>query len=1106
MVVYQFRAMCYHRNTGKKQFGPWTDETSARNAVSAWKANPDISANYFNVRLERDDQILPDPALEVPGNAADRSPIAVFPVKCIRFQFELKASNQAQKNCLDEFLGIYPPGLGVMEYLDTKTPADVDNWRAYWITQFTKNGLTDFLPLLDLIWKWYKSTGPMPTDAQIYAFASIVPPAVVTAPATPAAPTTPTLFDQFKSFLGSSWQTIADFAFIPVQAAFKAVWGRDITAADLNNFQKTVDWILPFNFIQKVMHGQSIYQGESGELTAKDGLDFILKAGAIGISALAIKNLASSYAAKVSGANAVSQAGSWSAAVLTTEQATTKTALISGVIAKLWASAKAQPLIAVFAATEIPNLVIMTGFLRQSLSEEAGTDTKSLQFKLNDYTAAASNLGYTIRDNIKAQNWEQASNNLETLNKSIIAYESCINENKAKLIEIKAYENEVLMLDAFKQGYNQYKGEVPAVPSSVPESFAATISGITDGDTVKAKILDGTVYNVRIVGIDAPENKTNEGKLSTQYMQALALNKTAVLYVDPAHKGDQYGRVLAKIVIGDKDIGLEMIKAGKAFYWTFEPNKYVDDVAYAAAAAGTTAPISTDGTVTPSTPTTPSVSNLKLNVTSNPTNAKLFIDGKYTSHLTPSNESELKNVIGQLTPGNHTFRAEKNGLIGLKIVNLSSGDNGEISLELESPGLPGGTTGTTTPTAEKFTIFVDTVPSLAKLYIDGKYTGHLTPSNEKELKDNMALLTPGVHKFRAERKGMTAETIVSLTAGANPDIILTLGSTQSLTAQPSPTSSPASSFKINITTTPTNAKLFIDGKYTSHLTPSNEKELKNVIALFTPGVHKISAYKSGLMKEQEITIIDGDNGTIEMLLGSTGLPPKTTAAETEAAITAMSTSVTQSTISQGNVLNLPLTSGSPVNGVDASGFDNKFASYNVGSETSPKGKAGVFNGTSSYIVVTDSLVLHTNEAMSAAFSFKLSALAKSSSVINKYRSSTGCRMYGIYINSNNRLNWYMRRIDDVALPNIQSVKVFEKDKWYNVVCSWDGQTRRIYINGVLDYEEATLGNLLNPSIATYIGRQDGASYFAGSLFNVQLWNRGLTADEARLIFKNSSVV
>lgn len=75
---------------------------------------------------------------------------------------------------------------------------------------------------------------------------------------------------------------------------------------------------------------------------------------------------------------------------------------------------------------------------------------------------------------------------------------------------------------------------------------------------------------------------------------------------------------------------------------------------------------------------------------------------------------------------------------------------------------------------EKFTIYIDSIPTQAKLFIDNVYTHHYTPSDEKELRDVMNLLSPGKHTFKATKSELITEKEFNIVAGKNEDIILKL--------------------------------------------------------------------------------------------------------------------------------------------------------------------------------------------------------------------------------------------------------------------------------------------------------------------------------------------
>ena len=238
-----------------------------------------------------------------------------------------------------------------------------------------------------------------------------------------------------------------------------------------------------------------------------------------------------------------------------------------------------------------------------------------------------------------------------------------------------------------------------------------------------------------------------------------------------------------------------------------------------------------------------------------------------------------------LTAGTHTFKATKSGKQGEVTATITDGANSPIMIELgvvgleptepAPPAVP--TEPTPAPTGEEFTINIDSTPTRGRLYIDGIYTHHLTPSDANELKDVMHLLTPGTHTIRIEKSGKVAEEEIEISAGKNEPITLTLEYPGLVSEPTEPTAPSGEEFTINIDSTPTRAKLYIDGIYTHHLTPSDANELKDVMHLLTPGKHTFKATKSGMVAEKSVSITSGYNEPIMMTLGYQGLPEPTSA-------------------------------------------------------------------------------------------------------------------------------------------------------------------------------------------------------------------------------------
>lgn len=109
--------------------------------------------------------------------------------------------------------------------------------------------------------------------------------------------------------------------------------------------------------------------------------------------------------------------------------------------------------------------------------------------------------------------------------------------------------------------------------------------GITDGDTVTALTAQNKQIKVRLAGIDAPERGQPFGKASKQALSDLVFRRDVILDGD---KVDRYGRLVAKIEVDGRDINLEMIKLGMAWWYRKYANEQTaaDQRLYEAAETG----------------------------------------------------------------------------------------------------------------------------------------------------------------------------------------------------------------------------------------------------------------------------------------------------------------------------------------------------------------------------------------------------------------------------------------------------------------------------------------------------------------------------------------
>ena len=107
-----------------------------------------------------------------------------------------------------------------------------------------------------------------------------------------------------------------------------------------------------------------------------------------------------------------------------------------------------------------------------------------------------------------------------------------------------------------------------AVSHAAPlRTVTATITKITDGDTVQAVTPEGTKLKVRLYGIDAPE--TAKGKIpgepfgsdARHYLASLVSQKAVRVEIRDI---DRYRRMVAVLWIDERNVNLEMINAGMA--------------------------------------------------------------------------------------------------------------------------------------------------------------------------------------------------------------------------------------------------------------------------------------------------------------------------------------------------------------------------------------------------------------------------------------------------------------------------------------------------------------------------------------------------------------
>ncbi len=96
------------------------------------------------------------------------------------------------------------------------------------------------------------------------------------------------------------------------------------------------------------------------------------------------------------------------------------------------------------------------------------------------------------------------------------------------------------------------------------EVIMGKVVRVADGDTITILDASKTQHKVRLAGIDAPERAQAYGQKSRESLDELVAGKTVMV---ETHKKDRYGRHVGKIVVNGKDVNIEQIRRGMAWFY-----------------------------------------------------------------------------------------------------------------------------------------------------------------------------------------------------------------------------------------------------------------------------------------------------------------------------------------------------------------------------------------------------------------------------------------------------------------------------------------------------------------------------------------------------------
>jgi len=401
-----------------------------------------------------------------------------------------------------------------------------------------------------------------------------------------------------------------------------------------------------------------------------------------------------------------------------------------------------------------------------------------------------------------------------------------------KSIHVKNKKNAKTAPPQTKKTASAKKAEGAVKITTTPDGAKIYINGKSTGKTTPATIrqlVAGSIITIRVEK-DGYEPMTQKLKIPDD-------NEPAVinLKLEPADKGilniitDPPGAavmingILTKQVtptaIKNLPVGKDLkITLSKPGYEDFEENIRL----------ATSRPQKISATLKPL-----KQNNASLKVKSSPSGASVYIDGKNTGKKTPA-------VLKDIKPGNHVIKLTLEGYNTWSTQWMANPDeHRELNISLTNKQkekkkatetVEKKTAKTSAPekTATKTsTLYINSIPSGASIYISGKYTGKKTPANITNLKTgrkySIMLKKAGYQKTYASKYLHKANEKITLklkketkiTKPAAPNTTHYIG-TEMPNEAPAPRASfgPSAGFgKISVSSTPSGADVFVNSDY-----------------------------------------------------------------------------------------------------------------------------------------------------------------------------------------------------------------------------------------------------------------------------------------------------
>jgi len=178
---------------------------------------------------------------------------------------------------------------------------------------------------------------------------------------------------------------------------------------------------------------------------------------------------------------------------------------------------------------------------------------------------------------------------------------------------------------------------------------------------------------------------------------------------------------------------------------------------------------------------------------------------------------------------------------------------------------------------------------------------------------------------------------------------------------------------------------------------------------------------------------------------------------------------------------------------DISEYGNKGIAYNTLFVKDEYGNGLLFNGRNSFVEFEHNSVLNVTDALTVRIWFRTSSRQRAKFLLEKGDPYS----FGIYLTANSTVLSFYVRLAKKGVVAVNFNGTFDDNRLYDVVGVFDGRYVQLYVNGLLraNVDIGFKDTIVASSKPLWIGTWAKGSFFNGTIYGVQIYNRALSSLE-----------